>query len=169
MGNFLANFSLYRGFCYLYKMNKLDPHTLFSLFEQGDEEVYKEHGVEDTLKNPYVLLNMVSRGMENYAVMDMIYMKNNYKNYDKVRSNVKYKYFTKLFGYLERLDIEDIKAAKFVIGESYDLSTLVHNLDLLRKYFEEYELYERCLVIKNTIDSILSTTIHQKYRKKLLI
>ena len=86
-------------------MNKLDPHTLFSLFEQGDEEVYKEHGVEDTLKNPYVLLNMVSRGMENYAVMDMIYMKNNYKNYDKVRSNVKYKYFTKLFGYLERLDI----------------------------------------------------------------
>ena len=25
-------------------MNKLDPHTLFSLFEQGDEEVYKEHG-----------------------------------------------------------------------------------------------------------------------------
>jgi len=150
-------------------MNKLDPHTLFSLFEQGDEEVYKEHGVEDTLKNPYVLLNMVSRGMENYAVMDMIYMKNNYKNYDKVRSNVKYKYFTKLFGYLERLDIEDIKAAKFVIGESYDLSTLVHNLDLLRKYFEEYELYERCLVIKNTIDSILSTTIHQKYRKKLLI
>lgn len=150
-------------------MNKLDPHTLFSLFEQGDEEVYKEHGVEDTLKNPYVLLNMVSRGMENYAVMDMIYMKNNYKNYDKVRSNVKYKYFTKLFGYLERLDLEDIKAAKFVIGESYDLSTLVHNLDLLRKYFEEYELYERCLVIKNTIDSILSTTIHQKYHKKLLI
>jgi len=55
-------------------MNKLDPHTLFSLFEQGDEEVYKEHGVEDTLKNPYVLLNMVSRGMENYAVMDMIYI-----------------------------------------------------------------------------------------------
>lgn len=150
-------------------MNKLDPHTLFSLFEQGDEEVYKEHGVEDTLKNPYVLLNMVSRGMENYAVMDMIYMKNNYKNYDKVRSNVKYKYFTKLFGYLERLDLDDIKAAKFVIGESYDLSTLVHNLDLLRKYFEEYELYERCLVIKNTIDSVLSTTIHQKYRKKLLI
>jgi len=150
-------------------MNKLDPHTLFSLFEQGDEEVYKEHGVEDTLKNPYVLLNMVSRGMENYAVMDMIYMKNNYKNYDKVRSNVKYKYFTKLFGYLERLDLDDIKAAKFVIGESYDLSTLVHNLDLLRKYFEEFELYERCLVVKNTIDSILSTTIHQKYRKKLLI
>jgi len=96
-------------------------------------------------------------------------MKNNYKNYDKVRSNVKYKYFTKLFGYLERLDIEDIKAAKFVIGESYDLSTLVHNLDLLRKYFEEFELYERCLVVKNTIDSILSTTIHQKYRNKLLI
>ena len=150
-------------------MNKLDPHTLFSLFEQGDEEVYKEHGVEDTLKNPYVLLNMVSRGMENYAVMDMIYMKNNYENYNKVRFNVKYKYFTKLFGYLERLELEDIKAAKFIIGESYDLPVLVRNLDLLRKYFEEFELYERCLVIKNTIDAIYSTAIHQKGPKKLLI
>ncbi len=50
---------------YLYKMNKLDPHSLFSLFAKGDEEVYKEHGVENTLKNPYVLLNMVTRGMDN--------------------------------------------------------------------------------------------------------
>lgn len=41
-------------------MNKLDPHSLFSIFEKGDEEVYKEHGEEDVLDNPFVLMNMVT-------------------------------------------------------------------------------------------------------------
>ena len=36
-------------------MQKLNPHTLFSIFEKGDEEVYKEHGAEDLLDNPFVL------------------------------------------------------------------------------------------------------------------
>ena len=36
-------------------MHKLDPHTLFSIFEKGDEEVYKENQMEGLLDNPYVL------------------------------------------------------------------------------------------------------------------
>lgn len=116
-------------------MNKLDPHTLFSLFEQGDEEVYKEHGVESTLSNPYVILNMVTRGMDNYSIMDMLYMKNNPVSYKQVRSNVKFKYFTKLFNYLDRLNIESIRDTKYVIGESYDLPNLIAKLDDLRLFF----------------------------------
>ena len=150
-------------------MNKLDPHTLFSLFEQGDEEVYKEHGVESTLNNPYVILNMVTRGMDNYAIMDMLYMKNNPVNYKQVRSNVKYKYFTKLFKYLDRLDIDSIRNTKYVIGESYDLPNLIAKLDDLRLYFEEYEIYEKCLVIKNTIDILYEQAYRQLPKKKLLI
>ena len=118
-------------------MNKLDPHTLFSLFEQGDEEVYKEHGVQDTLHNPYVILNMVSRGIDNYAIMDMLYMKNYPENYKNVRDDVKLKYFTKLYLYLDRLVVEDIKAIKYVIGESYDLPNIVKRLDDLRIFFEK--------------------------------
>ena len=57
-------------------MNKLDPHSLFQIFEQGDEEVYKEHGQEDVLNNPYVLMNMVSRGLENYQLMCALYIRN---------------------------------------------------------------------------------------------
>ena len=150
-------------------MNKLDPHTLFSLFEQGDEEIYKEHGVESTLNNPYVILNMVTRGMDNYAIMDMLYMKNNPVNYKQVRSNVKYKYFTKLFKYLDRLDIDSIRNTKYVIGESYDLPNLIAKLDDLRLYFEEYEIYEKCLVIKNTIDILYEQAYRQLPKKKLLI
>ena len=50
-------------------MQPLDPHTLFSIFEQGDEDIYKEHGLEDTLNNPFVLTGMVLRGVENYHII----------------------------------------------------------------------------------------------------
>lgn len=150
-------------------MNKLDPHTLFSLFEQGDEEVYKEHGAESALDNPYVILNMVTRGMDNYSMMDMLYKKNNPVSYKQVRNTIKFKYFTKLFNYLDRLNIDSIRDTKYVIGESYDLPNLIARLDNLRLYFEEYELYERCLVIKNTIDVLYEQSYRQLPKKKLLI
>ena len=150
-------------------MNKLDPHSLFSLFEQGDEEVYKEHGVENTLNNPYVLLNMVARGMDNYSVMDMLYMKNNPDTYKNVREEVKYKYYVRLFNYLKRLDIESINNNTYTIGESYDLPNLIVRLDDLRLYFEGYERYEKCMVIKNTITMLYDQSIKQISDEKLLI
>jgi len=150
-------------------MNKLDPHSLFSLFEKGDEEVYKEHGVENTLKNPYVLLNMVTRGMDNYVIMDMLYMKNNPVSYKHVRKDVKLKYYVRLYNYLERLDIKSIKDNTFTIGDSYDIPNLVNRLDELRLYFEEYEQYERCSVIKSTIDMLYYESTKNKPLNELSI
>ena len=154
---------------YLWYMQQLDPHSLFSLFEKGDEEVYKEHGVENTLNNPYVLLNMVTRGMDNYAVMDMLYMKNKPEEYKNVRQNVKYKYYVKLYAYLERLDVNSTLTGIYKIGESYDLPNLIIRLDDLRLFFEKYEEYERCNVIKSTINMLYEQSIQQVSNEKLLI
>ena len=154
---------------YLWYMQQLDPHSLFSLFEKGDEEVYKEHGVEDTLKNPYVLLNMVTRGMDNYAVMDMLYMKNKPEEYKNVRQNVKYKYYVRLYAYLERLDVNSTLTGIYKIGESYDLPNLIIRLDDLRLFFEKYEEYERCNVIKSTINMLYEQSIQRVSDEKLLI
>lgn len=154
---------------YLWYMQQLDPHSLFSLFEKGDEEVYKEHGVEDTLKNPYVLLNMVTRGMDNYAVMDMLYMKNKPEEYKHVRQSVKYKYYVRLYAYLERLDVNSTLTGIYKIGESYDLPNLIIRLDDLRLFFEKYEEYERCNVIKSTINMLYEQSIQQVSDEKLLI
>jgi len=150
-------------------MNKLDPHTLFSLFEQGDEEVYKEHGVEDTLKNPYVLLNMVTRGMDNYSIMDMLYRKNYPDTYKNVAKEVKLKYYIRLYAYLERLDVDSIEKSIYKIGESYDLPNLVKRLDDLRTFFEGYEHYEKCGVIKNTISMLYEQSVKQISSNKLSI
>ena len=53
-------------------MKPIDPNQLFNLFEVGDEEVYEENGVKDVLQNPYVLMGMVVRGLENYKLLDKL-------------------------------------------------------------------------------------------------
>ena len=56
-------------------MKPIDPNQLFSLFEVGDEEVYEEHDVTEVLQNPYVLMGMVVRGVENYNILDKLYLR----------------------------------------------------------------------------------------------
>ena len=128
-------------------MNKIDPNTLFAIFEQGDEKIYKEHGQEEVLKNPYVLLGMVTRGVENYGLMDIMYSRQYPKEYKSVRKNVKLNYFNKLFSYLER--IEGVSAFKnYKISVAFNLVEVYHSLDHMRKYFEDLEIYEKCAILK---------------------
>ena len=62
-------------------MQKLDPHTLFSIFEKGDEEIYKENNIEELLDNPYVLIGMVVTGVENFYMIDQMYMVKHEEDY----------------------------------------------------------------------------------------
>ena len=137
-------------------MQPIDPHTLFSIFEQGDEQVYKEHGVEDALDNPYVLMGMVIRGIENYFMMDVMYMKQYPKEYKNVRQITKYKYFNKLFSYLRRIDSTNFKDI-YKIGESFDKGEVDKGLNYLRVYYEGIEQYEKCAIIKRYIDLLKKT------------
>jgi len=161
----LANFP-YIGGTYLLTMQPLDPHTLFSIFEQGDEMVYKEHGVEDALENPYVLMGMVLRGMENYHIMDVMYKRQYPKEYKKVKKMVQYKYFNKLYSYLTRIDNLTVESI-YRIGESFDKGSVFLSLDNLRMFFEVIEEYEKCLIIKKFQDLLLEAPEFPE--KKLLI
>ena len=101
-------------------MKHIDPQSLFNLFEVGDEEVYEEHNVTDVLQNPYVLMSMVVRGVENYKLLDKLYLRNHKKHYQDVREDVKFKYFSKLFSYLSRIDVNKFET-KYTITENYDI------------------------------------------------
>lgn len=138
---------------YLLTMQPLDPHTLFSIFEQGDEAVYKEHGVEDVLNNPYVLIGMVVRGLENYQLIDRMYLRSYPQQYAAVRPAVKLKYYTNLFFYLTRIDVNKFET-KYTIGEDYDSQDVLYRLDDMLYYFEELEMYEKCATIKKYMDLI---------------
>jgi len=156
----------YIGGTYLLTMQPLDPHTLFSIFEQGDEMVYKEHGVEDALENPYVLMGMVLRGMENYHIMDVMYTKQYPKQYKKVRKMVQYKYFNKLYLYLTRIEKVTLESV-YRIGESFEKGSVFLSLDDLRIFFEEIEEYEKCFIVKKFQDLLLEAPEFPE--KKLLI
>ena len=135
-------------------MQPINPHSLFSIFEKGDEEVYKEHGLEDTLNNPFVLMGMVLRGIENYFMMDIMYSKTYPEEYKKVKKITQLKYFNNLFGYLKRIDIR--KSDKvYTIGESFNIEQTVDGLDVMRKFYEKIEHYEKCAVIKKYIDLLI--------------
>jgi hypothetical protein len=127
-------------------VNKLNPHTLFSIFEKGDEEVYKENQMEGLLDNPYVLIGMVVSGVENYYFIDEIYTNKDPKRYAKVKSNIKYKYFTKVFKYLTRLSLDQLDS-KYGIGTDYELDRSINALNELLFYFEDMEEYEKCALI----------------------
>ena len=128
-------------------MKKLDPHTLFSIFEKGDEEVYEEHGVTDVLDNPFVLMGMVLRGLENYKLMDILYQRNYPDEYKLKEPYIKFKYYNRMYGYLTRIEwnsFEDI----YKIGQSFDALATYASLEDLMYYFEKIEHYEKCAVIK---------------------
>lgn len=138
-------------------MQPIDPHTLFSIFEQGDEAVYKENGVEGVLDNPYVLIGMVVRGLENYQIMDMMYMRSYPQQYQHVRETVKLKYYNGLYRYLTRIDTSKFESI-YTIGETYDSQDVLFSLDTLLYYYEGLEMYEKCAVIKRYMDLIRETT-----------
>jgi len=85
----------------------------------------------------------VIKGVENYFMMDMMYMQRYPKEYKNVRNVTKHKYYNRLYKYLERLDSDNF-GNEFKIGESFDRDQAFLSLDYLRVYFENIEHYEKC-------------------------
>ena len=135
-------------------MQKMDPNALFSIFEQGDEQVYKENGVEDTLNNPYVLMGMVLKGLENFSIMDMMYTRRYPDEYKEVKSAIKYKYYSRLYGYLTRINLDNLENI-YKIGESFASDRVFIALESLKYYYQRIEYYERCAVIKEYQELLL--------------
>lgn len=140
-------------------MNKLDPHTLFSIFEQGDEEIYKEHGQQDVLKNPFVLMGMVLRGLENYRLMSLIYTRKYPEMFERQESKIKHKYYNKMFGYLNRIDVLQLETA-YHIGESYSRDEIMLALDDMINFFVKVEEYEKCAKIVQYKDLLVLEEVY---------
>lgn len=141
-------------------MNKLDPHTLFSIFEKGDEEVYKENNVQELLNNPYVLIGMVVTGMENYQLIDKMYCHKYVEEYSRVRDEVKFKYFTRLYTYLDRVSVKEFDKA-YTIGNDFEIDRALNIFIDLLYYFQDIEHYEKCIEIKRFIDLLLDKKLEK--------
>ena len=132
-------------------MHKLNPHTLFSIFEQGDEEIYKEHNAEDVLNNPYVLIGMVVTGVDNFHLLDKMYLLKHQEDYSRVRENVKLKFYNRLFRHLKRIEVESVRDV-YDIGLDYDIDASLECLNDMLYFYERLEVYEKCAIVMQFTD-----------------
>lgn len=146
---------------YLYKMQHLDKNTLFSIFEAGDEEIYEEHKVSHVLNNPYVLMGMVLRGLENWKLLSIICTRTYKERFVAQEPHIKHLYYTKLYNYLGRIDSEQFDLV-YDIGDSYEASATIDSLYTLLTYFTGVEEYEKCATISKYFELMSSNIIKRE-------
>lgn len=128
-------------------MKKLSTNQLFDIFEKGDEEIYKEHGVEDLLDNTFILFGMVVRGVENFYIIDQLYSTRYTEQYLEVKDSIKLKYFSGLMNYLERIGDISSDLIPF-LEEEFDKQSIQYAFNELMDLFIEVEYYEKCAILK---------------------
>ena len=127
-------------------MKKLNSDDLFNIFSIGDEEIYKEHNIEDMMDNTFILFGMVVRGVENYFIIDKMYDSRYQERYDSVRENIKLKYFNGLVNYLERIKVLQSDTV-MDIEDEFGLQAIKYALEELLEFYKELEMYEKCAII----------------------
>ena len=127
-------------------MKKLNSDDLFNIFSIGDEEIYKEHKIEDMMDNTFILFGMVVRGVENYFIIDKMYAHRYQERYDSVRENIKLKYFNGLVNYLERIKALQVDTVEELVDE-FGPQAIKYALEEMLEFYKELEMYEKCAVI----------------------
>ena len=127
-------------------MKKLNSDDLFNIFSIGDEEIYKEHKIEDMMDNTFILFGMIVRGVENYFIIDKMYANRYQERYDSVRENIKLKYFNGLVNYLER--VKEIKVDTVEeLKDEFGPQAIKYALEEMLEFYKELEMYEKCAII----------------------
>lgn len=137
-------------------MKELDPSKLFELFSK--EEEYQEDIQQKTLvgnNNPFILMGMVVRGVENFYILQEIHSSRNNREdltKEEKRKVIKYSYYKSLFKYIERINQDSMLDLEQCLIHDIEIITLALN-DIL-SLFESYEEYERCSIIKSLQDNL---------------
>ena len=127
-------------------MKEIDSSKLFDIFTLSDEEVYEEHSQQEQLKNPFVLMGMVLRGLENWIMLDQMYCQKYPKQYSSVRNKIRNKYNDRLITLLNDINWDKYETI-YSIGESYERREVENGLNHLIKYYEKLEDYEKCAIL----------------------
>ena len=131
-------------------MNSLNIDLIFEVFNQGDEVIYKEAGLENLMNEDAVLLNTAVRGIESYWRLDEMFTSRKYDEYQKVRHLVKSRYFSKMFGYLNKVSYTKLEPFFDTIGD-LGYGTVENSLEEYLEHFIFTEEYEKCTVIKKLL------------------
>lgn len=132
-------------------MKKLDTGNLFSIFSANDDDVFKEHGVLDYSNSPIILFGRVVRGVENFYIIDMLYISRFGERYLEVQDEIKLMYFLDLMKHFERL--KDLTSDTVsTIEDQLGITAIDYALQQMIDFFLELEYYEQCAILKSYLD-----------------
>ena len=137
-------------------MKELDPSKLFDLFDK--EEEIQEQSIDKkwiSKNNPFILMGMVVRGVENFYILQEIHSNKNNKedlSKEEKRKVIKYSYYKSLFKYIQRINQDSMLDLEQCLIHDLEIITLALN-DIL-SLFESYEEYEKCSIIKSLQDNL---------------
>lgn len=134
-------------------MERLDPDSIFSIFEQGDEAVYEEHGVTEVLDNPYVIMGMVLRGVDQFELMAIMVERKYPEQWGKDKTKIKYKYYNRLFDHMNRIDLTHSHTV-YKVSDAFDFEEILLGLSKMLYFYEGIEEYEKCALIKKYLDTL---------------
>ncbi len=137
-------------------MRELDPSKLFDLFDK--EEEIQEQSIDKkwiSKNNPFILMGMVVRGVENFYILQEIHSNKNPKEdltKEERRKVIKYSYYKSLYKYIQRINQDSMLDLEQCLIHDLEIITLALN-DIL-SLFESYEEYEKCSIIKSLQDNL---------------
>jgi len=132
-------------------MKRLNSNSIFDIFSATDEEVYKEHGMEELLKDPVIRFGTMVSGVGNYYVMDLLYTNKLGEKYLSNKESIKLKYFTDLMEYVG--SIEDIQSDTLsIIEEEFGREAILYALENMIETFILVEHYENCAILQKYFD-----------------
>ena len=137
-------------------MKELDPSKLFDLFDK--EEEIQEQSIDKkwiSKNNPFILMGMVVRGVENFYILQEIHSNKNNKedlSKEEKRKVIKYSYYKSLFKYIQRINQDSMLDLEQCLIHDLEIITLA--LSDILSLFESYEEYEKCSIIKSLQDNL---------------
>lgn len=127
-------------------MKKLNPDSVFQIFNQDDKEIFQEAGIEHLMEEDYMLVGLAVKGIGNYKLLDDINKKKLKDLYLEIRDGVKYRYYCKLYNYLYRVKFNKLEEL-FDFVQVLGVRDVHDTFNILISYFQEVEEYEKCLYL----------------------
>ena len=127
-------------------MKKLNPDSVFQIFNQDDREIFQEAGMEHLMNEDYMLIGMAVKGIDNYEILDKINKEKLKELYLEIKDGVKYRYFCKMYDYLYRVKLNKLEDL-FDFVQVLGVKDVYSSFEILLSYFREIEDYEKCLYL----------------------
>lgn len=125
-------------------MKKLSTHDIFSIFDLDDDQTQTRR-TKDT-DECFVALSTLISGVENYYLLDHMYLNRYGQSYIDVRQSLQVKYLSKLLKYVDRYDDIPLNTVHGIV-DKFGEGSISFALNDMLECFLQVEDYQKCATL----------------------